>query len=54
MVNNAISRPTEILIALINVLLHGDLCIECFAPDGDAAFDFAAYWLLGAEDGFHE
>jgi hypothetical protein len=40
--NSAISRPTEILIALTNVLLFGDLGSECFAPGGEGAFDFAA------------
>jgi hypothetical protein len=43
---SAIIRPIEMLIALMDMLLLGDFRIECFAPDSDSAFDFAAFHVL--------
>jgi hypothetical protein len=45
-VTDAISRPLEILIAPIYLLLLGDFRIECSASDGHGVVDFAAFHVL--------
>ena len=42
------------LIAFMDALLRGNFHIECFASNGDGAFDFAPTTRTEERDGFHE
>ena len=45
-VNSTITRLKQILVALMKAFLLGDFRIECYAADGDGAFDFTAFHIL--------